>query len=433
MKRLFDIVVSSSAIAVLSPLLVILALLVRRKLGSPVLFRQVRPGKDAKPFEMLKFRTMTDAHGPGGALLPDSERLTPFGRFLRSTSLDELPELWNVLKGDMSLVGPRPLLRKYLPYYSHRERRRHNVKPGITGYSQINGRNTTPWDQRLEMDVWYVENRNIWIDIKITLATFSKILKRSGLVEDPRSLMDDLDVERVGLLEIRSLTSDEAETAGHLIRQAYDPEMFAHTVIASPGFPRFFRDVQAKIDQVMGLFRAGELAGVFQARERNGNLHLNNFAIRPDEQGWGCADLLLGKFHSLAEGRKTELFVDSRNHAAIRFYLRHGYRKISSVDFRTLELDPCRIIEKPTEAVVAEKDKFERYGFDYLIVTGFSEKLGFVSPGHIIISGECSEDMIESLIGIALVSKITILGNATRIREEVRACHSWTRLTLVRE
>ncbi len=181
MKRFFDIAVSGLLLVLLSPLLAFLALLVRRRLGSPVLFRQRRPGKDAKPFEMLKFRTMTDAHGPDGALLADAERLTAFGRFLRSTSLDELPELWNVLRGDMSLVGPRPLLMEYLPLYSPEQARRHEVRPGITGWAQVNGsRGETPtveaMAERVRLDLWYVENASVWLDIRIMARTFATLL-----------------------------------------------------------------------------------------------------------------------------------------------------------------------------------------------------------------------------------------------------------------
>lgn len=181
MKRFFDIVGSAVALALLAlPLLVLIAL-VRSKLGAPVFFRQVRPGCRGKPFEMVKFRTMTDARGADGSLLPDAERLPPFGRWLRSTSLDELPELWNVLKGDMSLVGPRPLLMEYLPLYSPQQARRHEVRPGITGWAQINGRNDLAWNDKFSLDVWYVEERSISLDIRILWMTVKKVLMREGI------------------------------------------------------------------------------------------------------------------------------------------------------------------------------------------------------------------------------------------------------------
>lgn len=189
MKRAFDIAVAGLLLILLSPALAILALLVRWRLGSPVLFRQVRPGKGAKPFEMLKFRTMTDARDDKGRLLPDAERLTPFGRFLRSTSLDELPELWNVLKGNMSLVGPRPLLMEYLPLYSSEQARRHQVRPGITGWAQVNGRNAISWEEKFALDVWYVDNRTFWLDLRIIGLTMSGVLKRSGIAADGEATM----------------------------------------------------------------------------------------------------------------------------------------------------------------------------------------------------------------------------------------------------
>lgn len=181
MKRLFDLAVSTLALLVLALPLLVLIWLVRRKLGSPVFFRQVRPGLNGLPFEMVKFRTMTDARGPDGLLLPDAVRLTPFGRFLRSTSLDELPELWNVLKGDMSLVGPRPLLMEYLPLYSPEQARRHAVRPGVTGWAQVNGRNAISWDEKFALDVWYVDHQSLWLDIKILWLTVKKVLVRDGI------------------------------------------------------------------------------------------------------------------------------------------------------------------------------------------------------------------------------------------------------------
>jgi len=180
-KRLFDLALTLPGLVVLSPLLAFIALMVRAKLGSPVLFRQVRPGLGGRPFTIYKFRTMTDARGSDGKLLPDGERLTRFGRFLRSASLDELPELFNVLKGDMSLVGPRPLLMEYLDRYTPEQARRHEVKPGITGWAQVNGRNALGWEQKFAMDVWYVDHRSLRLDAKIILRTIGKVLARDGI------------------------------------------------------------------------------------------------------------------------------------------------------------------------------------------------------------------------------------------------------------
>ena len=181
MKRVFDFVLALCGVIVLALPLVALIWLVRRKLGSPVFFRQVRPGMHGQPFEMVKFRTMTSERGPDGQLQPDAVRLTPFGRFLRATSLDELPELWNVLKGDMSLVGPRPLLMEYLPLYTPEQARRHKVRPGITGWAQVNGRNAISWKDKFQLDVWYVDHRSLSLDIKILWLTVKKVLVRDGI------------------------------------------------------------------------------------------------------------------------------------------------------------------------------------------------------------------------------------------------------------
>lgn len=181
MKRLFDLLVAGGALVVLSPILLIVALLVRVKLGSPVLFRQQRPGLHGQPFMMLKFRTMIDAVGRDGQPLPDAERLTSFGRWLRASSLDELPELLNILRGDMSLVGPRPLLMRYLPLYSPEQARRHEVRPGLTGWAQINGRNALSWDEKFALDRWYVENRGFLLDLRILWLTMLKVVKREGI------------------------------------------------------------------------------------------------------------------------------------------------------------------------------------------------------------------------------------------------------------
>ena len=181
LKRMFDIVVSTTGLIVLLPFLTMLALLVRHQMGAPVLFRQVRPGLDGRPFEMVKFRTMRAAYGEKGLPLSDAERLTSFGRWLRATSLDELPELWNVVKGDMSLVGPRPLLMDYLPLYSPEQQRRHEVRPGVTGWAQVNGRNAISWEEKFALDVWYIDNRSFWLDLKILVLTVKRILKRDGI------------------------------------------------------------------------------------------------------------------------------------------------------------------------------------------------------------------------------------------------------------
>lgn len=189
-KRIFDVVFASLALIGLLPVYAMTALFVRLGIGSPVLFNQTRPGFRGRPFVLYKFRTMTDAHDAEGRLLPDAQRLTRSGRFLRAASLDELPELWNVLKGDMSLVGPRPLLMQYLERYTWEQARRHDVKPGITGWAQVNGRNAITWEEKFKLDVWYVDHQTLWLDVKIIFMTFWKIFKREGINQEGRATVE---------------------------------------------------------------------------------------------------------------------------------------------------------------------------------------------------------------------------------------------------
>jgi sugar transferase EpsL len=190
-KRVFDLIITIPALIVLSPFLVILASLVAILLGSPVLFRQERPGWHGQPFWLLKFRTMIDARDDNGAMLPDAVRLTSFGRFLRATSLDELPEFWNVLRGDMSLVGPRPLLMEYLDRYTPEQARRHEVRPGITGWAQINGRNAISWEEKFKLDVWYADNASFSLDLKILFLTIWKTIRQEGVNQSAQTTMEE--------------------------------------------------------------------------------------------------------------------------------------------------------------------------------------------------------------------------------------------------
>ncbi|MBP7218186.1 MAG: sugar transferase [Acinetobacter sp.] len=181
LKRILDVVIASTALVLLSPVYALVAYKVKKNMGSPVLFRQTRPGLHGQPFAMIKFRSMKDALDAAGNPLPDSERLTPFGKMLRATSLDEMPELWNVIKGDMSIVGPRPLLMEYLPLYNSEQAKRHEVRPGITGYAQVNGRNAISWEKKFELDTWYVNNQSFWLDFKIMLKTVKKVLAKDDI------------------------------------------------------------------------------------------------------------------------------------------------------------------------------------------------------------------------------------------------------------
>ena len=188
-KRLFDIIASASGLIFLSPVFLILIYLIRKNLGEPVFFTQERPGKDGKPFKMIKFRSMRDAVDKDGNPLPDSERLTPFGKKLRATSLDELPELWNVLKGEMSLVGPRPLLMSYLPLYNEFQNRRHEMRPGVTGWAQVNGRNALSWDEKFAHDIWYIDHYSFWLDMKILFLTVKKVFIKEGISAEGEAAM----------------------------------------------------------------------------------------------------------------------------------------------------------------------------------------------------------------------------------------------------
>ena len=189
LKRLLDIIIASTALILLEPLYAFVAYKVKKNLGSPVLFRQVRPGLYGKPFEMIKFRTMKDAVDANGQPLPDSERLTAFGKMLRSTSLDEMPELWNVIKGDMSIVGPRPLLTEYLPLYNEEQAKRHNVRPGMTGHAQVNGRNAIGWEEKFKLDTWYVEHQSTLLDFKIMFKTVHKVLAKDDISAEGEATM----------------------------------------------------------------------------------------------------------------------------------------------------------------------------------------------------------------------------------------------------
>lgn len=189
MKRLFDLILAFIGLLVLMPFIVSIVLIVRLKIGSPIFFKQMRPGLNGEIFNIYKFRTMTNELDKYGSLKPDNYRLTIFGKFLRSTSLDELPGLWNVLKGDMSIVGPRPLLIEYLPLYSKKQSRRHEVRPGITGWAQVNGRNAINWDEKLNLDIWYVDNQSFWLDIKILCLTVKKVLLREGISANNEATM----------------------------------------------------------------------------------------------------------------------------------------------------------------------------------------------------------------------------------------------------
>lgn len=433
LKRLIDIVASAGGLVVLSPVLLILWLLVRRRMGSPALFRQVRPGLHGQPFEMIKFRTMRDATGPDGQPLPDAERLTDFGRWLRATSLDELPELWNVLKGDMSLVGPRPLLKKYLPFYLYEERRRLSVRPGITGWAQVNGRNALPWDDRLAADIWYINNRSIVLDLSVLVATVARIVDRDGAVADPRSTMLDLDVERRDRLLLRRLEVCELQTAAELIRSVYDPALFKHTIIASPHFAKFFSEVVGRSGEVFGAFRDEKLVGVFEARHSRDGFYLNNFAVSAMEQGWGVAGLLLVRLRELAGGRPVRLHVDSRNAPAHRFYRKQGYREVEATTMTTLNVADERKHGELPLRVVEDVTQYVRYGVGYLKISGDGPTFGLIGPNHLVAPIGVSHAELDAACSLPGIERLTVLGEPDHLPCRGRLIATWKRIEMVCE
>lgn len=431
MKRAFDIVTAAAALAILSPFIVMIALLVRWKLGSPVLFRQLRPGKGARPFKMLKFRTMTDARDSEGRLLKDAKRLTPFGRFLRSTSLDELPELWNVLIGDMSLVGPRPLLMEYLPYYTVEERRRHDVRPGITGWAQVNGRNTAYWRQRLENDIWYVNNLSILLDIRVLAITIKKAILKDGFVSDPSSAMFDLNIEREVFFKIQTIDRKFAYDAANIIQRSYDLDQMSHTIMSSDRFGDFCHDVAFLSDKFIGAFREGNLIGVIQAREMHDSFHLNNIAVVEEERGWGVADALMREFLRISDGRRTDLFVDSRNAAAIRFYRRLGYREDMRQSFSRVDMgmknDP---IDVQKTFRVSDLNRYQKYGFCHLSIIGEDQDVGFVSPDNIFLSNGADPEILTALLTVKGRVRITFPSQLDSFVPDSFSLTRWERIRM---
>lgn len=432
-KRTFDVVASAAGLIVLSPVMAAVALLVYRNLGSPVLFRQTRPGRGARPFEILKFRTMRDGWNSSGKPLPDGERLTRFGQFLRSTSLDELPGLWNVLKGDMSLVGPRPLLMEYLPYYTANERRRHDVRPGVTGWSQVNGRNTASWSERMERDIWYVDNISLRLDLKILLMTLAKMMHREGVVIDPRSAMSDFNVARRASVELRPLGPEDAAAAARILQEAYDPEQFAHTIMVSPKLDLFFRDVLFGRDRFIGAFRNGELRGVLQIREFPDRFHLNNVAVTEAERGWGLADLLMQELWRVAQGRPTDLYVDSRNAAALRFYRRHGYKEAGRTPFVTLNLPLAIGLPSARRAAVLDPVPLEKYGFGYLTVEGVGGQIGFVTPGQLFVQEGSEAALLEAAVTYPAARSVTFPKTLEIHLPKRLSGRYWDRIRMMRE
>lgn len=388
LKRSIDILGASFGLLFLSPIILVVALKVRSEMGSPVFFRQTRPGRHGKPFQMIKFRTMRHAIDADGNPLPDAERLTKLGRFLRSSSLDELPELWNVLTGEMSLVGPRPLLMEYLPYFTPEERMRMNVRPGITGYAQIKGRNRMPWNDRLAADLYYVRCHNIRFDFRIIFETLARVLRRSDVIVDPRDTMQDLNVERARYINVRRLIENEIKVFGAILQSTLRPEFISGTIVAATKFPEFLQDVLAPRSEIFGIFRNNDLVGGYQAIEKPNYLHLNYFAVLQGERGWGTADLLMRELKRHAGDRELYLHVDSRNMEALKFYRKQGFKEAERTKY-TFERSRG---DKPlSEFPIIDWDKFNEYGIGYISVAG--TQVGIIERQSLILDEEVSPEV----------------------------------------
>jgi sugar transferase EpsL len=337
-KRSIDVVLALIFGAVLCPIAIAAALGIRVFMGSPILFRQSRPGLGGRRFLMLKFRTMRNQ--PNGLpAVHDDQRLTALGKVLRIASIDEIPALFNVLKGEMSLVGPRPLLPKYQPYFTPKERARFQVRPGITGLAQVRGRNCRDWDSRFADDLEYVHSRGILVDLRIMARTVMVTVLGRGLKVDPTSHALDLDVERARCVQIVDLGADSADIVAALISRAYDQKLFPCSPVFEAGFPSIVRGWLDRGDQVFGLLHFGQLAAVAQIRAISGGKHLNHFAVLPMHQGWGIAELLLTAVHRRFSDQRITLHVDARSRRAESFYRRLGYRCVSSEQFVMCLLD----------------------------------------------------------------------------------------------
>jgi lipopolysaccharide/colanic/teichoic acid biosynthesis glycosyltransferase/ribosomal protein S18 acetylase RimI-like enzyme len=339
LKRPMDFILCLIAIIVLSPVLIVVGLVVRVKLGSPVIFKQKRPGLNEKIFTLYKFRTMTDKRDFNGELLPDSIRLTKVGKFLRSTSLDELPELFNILKGDMSIIGPRPLLSRYVPYYTETERLRHSVRPGLSGLAQINGRNNSAWHVRLKSDYEYVNNISFLLDMKIILKTLIKVFKREGVTVIDQAPLKDLDVERKHFM-IKRLGIDDFESARKaILNMLIDIYMVNFQLSEEKSRSICIEKIEQLKEYInegsailIGSFDEEVLTGFVWLYERNHfgecRLHINEIAVKEQYRGKGIAKHLMSEAEKYAKDREIEtidLFVTERNNEALNMYRNLGF------------------------------------------------------------------------------------------------------------
>lgn len=339
-KRPMDFILSLCALIILAPILLITALLVRVKIGSPIFFKQKRPGLNEKIFIMYKFRTMTDARDENGELLPDSIRLTKFGRFLRSTSLDELPELWNILKGDMSIIGPRPLLIQYLPYYTEQEKVRHSVRPGLSGLAQISGRNNLEWNTRLMQDVAYVHRISFLLDLKIIFQTLIKAFKREGVAVIDEAALKDLDCERRKVFTIKELNSEDIKTYYQSIMELLIDNYILNFQISRHQASNICKEKLELLEGylhnenavVIGAVEGSELIAFVWLYKHNffgeNRLHINHIVVSSQARGKGIGKQLIQEAEKLAirsDIKTIDLFVSEINEAALNLYDRLGF------------------------------------------------------------------------------------------------------------
>lgn len=428
-KRVLDVAASSLALGMSWPVLAAVAVAVRSQLGAPVLFRQPRPGRGGRTFTILKFRTMTDARDARGRLLSDDARLTPLGRWLRRTSVDELPELFNVLRGDMSLVGPRPLLERYRPYYTERERLRERVRPGITGLAQVRGRNQLSWDARLEADARYVETLSLRTDLGILAQTARAVFTARGVETDAPSAMLDLDAQRrhaSARLDLRPLGPEHARALVALHRAAFDEHELQTTIFSGHGVGRYYADIleQGGEHRALGAFKAGALVGYAHVRQREGVSHLNQLAITPRAQGRGVGRQLLEAWIDAAQQPTLSLDVRDGSRASA-WYRRRGFCvRRRSVLWRIPAGGPGGASVRETE----DSQRWQRrYGFSTVVaeVGGHTHAIGRLGAHDLRIDAALSPQALDALRG---ERRLLVLGSGDPPHPRAQRLHTLTRM-----
>jgi lipopolysaccharide/colanic/teichoic acid biosynthesis glycosyltransferase/GNAT superfamily N-acetyltransferase len=385
-KRGLDIGVAMVMLVVLAPVIALTWLVVLLTMGTPTLFAQERPGLWGSPFRLYKFRSMRVAV-VGALEPPDRDRLTRVGRMLRATSLDELPSLWNVLRGEMSLVGPRPLLSRYLPYFSAEERARFAVRPGLTGLAQLRGRNSRCWDARLADDIEYVRHWSLTLDLRIMRDTVFAILLRRGVQVDPSSVMQDLDQERHGLVAVDRLGVGDCDRIAGIIRGSYDRALFECSPVFARGFSGLLRGQVCQGDVVLGIRHFGLLVGILQLRIIGEAFHINHFAIAPEHRGWGIGAILMSAACNRAGSASITLDVDSRNSRALAIYSAAGFSVTASSEYVLVVRSDAQACEvSPNPPMPAEcLLELIRSGFCILRVPGTSRRLLYLEGRRVAL------------------------------------------------